>query len=78
MKLTERQKTLVRLINSSRFPVEICEKYWKEDPQALAGRTGMYSFCLDQVKQVNAFMEGVAALSRILEERANPEPPKTA
>lgn len=66
MKLSEKQKTIIRLINDDRFTEQVCEKYWKEN----AAKTGKdFSFNLMQIKEVNAFMRAVTGIATILDER---------
>ena len=68
MKLSEKQKTIIRLINDDRFTEQVCEKYWKEN----AAKTGKdFSFHLMQIKEVNAFMRAITGIETILDEREN-------
>ena len=68
MKLSEKQKTVIRLINDDRFTEQVCERYWKEN----ATKDGKdYSFNLMQIKEVNAFMKAVTGIAAKLEEREN-------
>lgn len=71
MQLNERQRTIVRLIDDDVFSVETCEKYWNENAGRLSEGTGLYTFYLDQVKKVNAFMAAVNGILRVLDDRAD-------
>lgn len=69
MKLSEKQKAIIRLINDERFTEEVCEKYWKTEATSVSGKRSDYSFHVVLIKEVNAFMRAVAGLEAVLEDR---------
>ena len=69
MKLTEKQKTIIRLIGDDRFTEQICEKYWKENAASVGSGKVDYTFYLAQIKEVNAFMRAVTGIEKALNDR---------
>ena len=73
MKLTEKQKTIIRLIGDDRFTEQICEKYWKENAASVGSGKVDYAFYVEQIKEVNAFMRAVKGIEKALNEREKEE-----
>ena len=69
MRLTEKQKMIIRLIGDDRFTEQVCEKYWKENAASMGTKTADYSFYVVQIKEVNAFMRAVTGIETILQDR---------
>ena len=71
MNLSEKQKTIIRLINDDRFTEQVCEKYWKENAAKMGKGNSNYTFHIAQIGEVNAFMRAVTGIETILDEREN-------
>lgn len=69
MKLTEKQKIIIRLIGDDRFTEQVCEKYWKESATSMGTGNADFTFYTTQIKEVNAFMRAVTGIEAILEDR---------
>ena len=75
MKLNEKQKRIINLINDDQYTVDQCEKYWNANAAELMDQRRInWSFYVLQIKEVNAFMRAVNGIIKILEDRAEKAP----
>ena len=69
MKLSERQKKVIQLIDNETYTVSVIERYYNEDPLTMGGRKNSnVSFYVRMVNKVNAFMTAVNGFLEFLDE----------
>lgn len=68
MELTEREKRLIRIIGNKKYTIDLIEKYWKKNAKEFKTKSG-WTYNVMIIREVNAFMEAIEGIEKILEDR---------
>lgn len=68
MELTEREKRLIQMIGNKKYTIDLIEKYWKKNAVNFKSKSE-WSYNIMIIREVNAFMEAIEGIEKILEGR---------